>query len=164
MFIVCDCCDLSANEFLGQVASSSHCDNIHDLHPYRYDFDTGTTDTGFGEGSEMITETGADWFKGVELADRLCQYAQHHVARGELLRFHRTTDCTTSFCLTFPYHDPIPPYHTQIHRTASFTSLISLSPHLRSTLALSSGTLLIPLSEQWLLSCTIQSAHKAVVL
>ena len=77
-----------------------------------------------------------------------------------VLRFRRTTDRITPFSLIFPYHDPVPPYHTQIHWTASFISPISLSPHLRSTLALSSGALLIPLSEQWLLSCTIHRPTK----
>ena len=56
-----------------------------------------------------------------------------------LLRLHWTTDHIILFCLIFPYRDPLPPYHTQIHRTASLITLISLSPHRRSSLTLSCG-------------------------
>ena len=37
-------------------------------------------------------------------------------------------DRIISFCLIFPYHDPLFPYHTQIHRTAPFISLIPYPP------------------------------------
>ena len=52
------------------------------------------------------------------------------VMLGSLLRFRRTMDRIISFCLIFPYRDPLPPYHTQIHRTAPFFSLIPYPPHI----------------------------------
>ena len=44
-----------------------------------------------------------------------------------MLRFHWTMDRTTSFCLISHYLDPPPPYHMQIHRTASFLLSYPLS-------------------------------------
>ena len=43
-----------------------------------------------------------------------------------MLRFHRTMDHTTSLCLISSYLNPFSPYHTQIHRTASFPFSLSL--------------------------------------
>ena len=69
---------------------------------------------------------------------------------------------TTSFHLSYlPISRSTSPYHTQMHRTASFLSLIHYHPNLWSTLVLSSGALLIPLSVAVPLSpCTIHRLTK----
>ena len=82
-----------------------------------------------------------------------------------MLRFHRTMDRTTSFCLISTYLDLPSPYHTQMHRTAPFLSPYPLSP-------LSS---IVPCTIKWrftyllinglsLISLHDTSTHKAVLL
>ena len=39
-------------------------------------------------------------------------------------------DRIISFYLIFPYHDPLSPYHMQIHQTAPFLFLIPYPPHI----------------------------------
>ena len=45
-----------------------------------------------------------------------------------MLHFRRTMDRTISYLLIFLYRDLLPPYHTQMHRTAPFLSPYPLSP------------------------------------
>ena len=109
-----------------------------------------------------------------DLCERLCEikmWVNNKVNAGtpsikratlyssRLLPFHWTLDLS-SFFLIFPYLDPVLPYHMQIHQTASFISLIPYPPYLRSSLALSSGALLILLSMSDSLSCTIHQPTK----
>ena len=57
-------------------------------------------------------------------------YSGGPVFHAYVLRFHRTMDRITSYLLIFHYLDPPSPYHTQIHRTASFPFSLSLIPRI----------------------------------
>ena len=79
--------------------------------------------------------------------DMVFAHARSPCKTCTVLRFrHRTSDLFTSFYLIFPYRDPVP-LITRRYIGLPLSYLLSLiPPHLRSTLVLSSGALLILLS------------------